>query len=147
MDDIDRFLAKVPTLPDDVCWEWGGSPRNDAGYGSFYAEGRVWVAHRWLLGYLRGRHLMWPGEVGIHSCDNKSCVNPSHLRVGTHSENTREAIERSGHPAAGQISRTHCQRGHELTPENTHWYKGTQRYCRTCKRDDSRESMCRQRLK
>lgn len=32
----------------------------------------------------------------LHSCDIRHCVNPEHLRVGTHEENMRDALVR-GH--------------------------------------------------
>jgi hypothetical protein len=34
------------------------------------------------------------GMLVLHSCDNKLCVNPSHLSCGDHSQNIKEAWER-----------------------------------------------------
>lgn len=148
MTDLDRFWTLVDqTGGPDACWPWIGSARNEKGYGGFRAGGRWVVAHRWLLGALRGRPLQWPAEVACHHCDNPPCCNPAHLYVGTHSQNTVDAIDRSGHPAAARKAQTHCKRGHEFTPENTHYFGPTKssRYCRTCKRIDSNEGHKRKR--
>ena len=147
--EIEKFWSQVDKSGGpDACWPWTGRIRNAKGYGGFHVEGRFQVAHRWLLGYLRGKPLKWPDEIGCHRCDNPPCCNPAHLYIGDHHQNTLDAIERSGHPAGITRAKTHCVHGHEYTPENTHWYDGgRRRYCRTCKREQSRESMRRQREK
>jgi hypothetical protein len=37
------------------------------------------------------------GRFALHSCDNKRCINPEHLRWGTHSDNMKDAVERGRH--------------------------------------------------
>jgi hypothetical protein len=44
-----------------------------------------------------GRKLL-PGEVARHTCDNKACINPEHIIVGTQGDNMRDAFERGLHP-------------------------------------------------
>ena len=131
----------------DGCWPWTGPVRNATGYGCFRVDGKPRVAHRWLLGELRGAPLAWPTEEGCHTCDNPPCCNPAHLYIGDHSSNALDAIERSGHPAAARRAQTHCLRGHEFTPDNTHQFGpgARRRYCRTCKRDQSRDGQRRRR--
>lgn len=83
-----RFWTKVQAPNDFQCWEWQGKT-NDNGYGRFgYTE----LAHRVAYEYFNGP--IPEGMLVLHSCDNKTCVNPKHLRVGTHSDNMMDAAMR-----------------------------------------------------
>ena len=37
------------------------------------------------------------GRFALHSCDNPRCVEPTHLRWGTHADNMRDKVERCRH--------------------------------------------------
>jgi len=127
----DRFLAGVDsTTAPDSCHPWTRHHRH--GYGGFGAGGKNYVAHRWLLGYLRGNPLSG-AELGLHHCDNPSCCNPRHLYIGTQFDNMRDAVDRGRLLIVG-VSQTHCLRGHEYTLENTYRSPSTgHRSCRQCK--------------
>ena len=145
MDVLTRFMANVDQSGGpDACHPWTGPIRNEKGYGSFRIDGRYEVAHRWLLGCRRGRPLVWPEEIGCHTCDNPSWCNPRHLYVGTHADNTRDAIERSGHPAAKRHTQVQCAHGHPYDELNTGFSAG-RRYCKTCKRAQSKDNQRRAR--
>lgn len=66
------------------CWEWIGA-KHPKGYGLFAVQRRNVPAHRYILRFL-GVHIP-SGYVVCHTCDNPSCVRPSHLLVGTHTDN------------------------------------------------------------
>lgn len=102
-------IKKLGTEPED-CWEWQGSLDNK-GYGRFNLVDltippgsrnrfKTYKAHRLVLEWLSGVKVLEYAEdsVVMHLCNNKRCVNPSHLRLGTHSENiahireTQEAL-------------------------------------------------------
>ena len=90
----ERFWPKVDKRGEDECWEWKAT-KTRGGYGSFglgsKASGKE-MAHR--VSYRIHYGEIPEGKLVLHSCDNPSCVNPKHLRVGTAFDNTHDAIDR-----------------------------------------------------
>jgi hypothetical protein len=112
------------------CWEWSGL-LNANGYGRFALSASDQTgAHRFAWQLTNGPIPV--GRVVMHSCDNRKCVRPDHLSLGTQRDNLRDASRKRRLP---NQNKTHCAQGHPLTGDNVrprHDHKG--RACVTCAR-------------
>lgn len=97
IDPGERLMRRVDVRSDAECWEWQGCHNAD-GYGSICVEGRMVGTHRVAYEHFVGA--IPPGLVVRHQCDNRTCVNPHHLLVGTQKQNVQDAVSRGRH--AGQ---------------------------------------------
>jgi hypothetical protein len=106
-----RFWEKVTPEPNSGCWLWAGSTQSN-GYGQFQHGGRrdfaILRAHR--VSYFLSLGLEprlqssdMKTSVVMHSCDNRSCVNPGHLSIGTASRNQLDCLSR-GRRAQAKLS-------------------------------------------
>lgn len=128
-DSIKRFWDSVDVRGRDECWLWKAGT-NNTGYGSFRYGGKADGAHR--ISYLLAHGVM--PNVCRHTCDNPSCVNPSHLLDGTQKDNMRDYVER-GKSTDRDAAKTHCSKGHLLDTANTLHRRGVgPRRWRTCKK-------------
>lgn len=85
----DRFLAKVRKTK--TCWIWEGC-KTHSGHGQFRTiRNRRAYAHR--VSYLLFKGVIPEDKFVLHSCNNPSCVNPDHLRLGSQVENMRDAVK------------------------------------------------------
>lgn len=131
----ERFWSRVEKKGQDDCWEWQGS-KNQLGYGKVDFQRKRYKAHRFAWFLTTGHH---PQGWLLHDCDNPSCVNPNHLREGTHKENMADMVDRRRH---WTHNRTHCKNNHDLRlPQATRVIRHKQRderICVQCDRDRKR---------
>lgn len=103
----ERFWESVDR--GEGCWEWQGALK-DTGYGQMQVTdmGRPCTTHRisWFL-----HHGEWPTLHVLHRCDNRKCVRPDHLFLGTNADNVRDMVSK-GRNAKG------IRAGGKLTADN-----------------------------
>ncbi len=84
---IDNYIPE----PNSGCWLYLGY-LDKYGYGN--AGGKF--VHR--LSYQHHKQtILNPSQLLLHSCDQPSCINPEHLRIGTHKDNAEDRIKRGRH--------------------------------------------------
>jgi hypothetical protein len=121
------------------CWIWDRPCGRGGRYGAIRRDWKTLSAHRFVYENYKG-----PIPDGLqldHLCRVTACVNPDHLEPVTQAENIRRSN------AWGGINhrKTHCSRGHTLTPDNLVQSKDGGRRCLIC--HNARSQRRRDRMK
>lgn len=114
-----------------VEWPWGLGP---TGYGVVSTVRGPAYVHRISLEIKMGREI-GPDLLALHSCDNRRCLNGSHLREGTYQENMQDKANRGRHHNS---LKTECPQGHPYSDENTYTSPQGVRTCKVCRRAKAR---------
>jgi HNH endonuclease len=107
----ERFMRHVEVVTESGCWIWT-SYVNSSGYGLAYFNGHTVTAHR--VSYQMFKGAIPENLCVLHSCDVKCCVNPAHLSLGTHKQNSEQMIKRGRVARGKRLSdvRTHGEAHH-----------------------------------
>lgn len=112
------------------CWVWTRATDQN-GYGRTNVAGQSMGAHRATYSLMVGP--IPAGHHVHHVCQNKPCVNPTHLQPITPADHNRLRV------------RTHCLHGHEFDSVNTYRTPAGSRACRKCTARRQREYQARKK--
>lgn len=121
-----RIYEKFKIGNSDECWLWTAS-KTRHGYGRVRWNGHLMSAHRIVYSLFFGDP--GPNLVLDHKCRNTSCVRPTHLEPVKFKENVMRGVSF----AVTNSKKTHCDSGHEFTPENTYPNGKYGRGCKSCR--------------
>lgn len=127
-----RFFRKI-TKDSKECWVFTSKSKH---YVSFNFKNKIMGAHR--ASYLLFIGKIPKGKLVLHLCDNKKCVNPDHLTIGTAQDNTNDMISKGR--ACWQIKRKKCIKNHSLVDgSNVYVAPSGRRLCRICRSVDDKK--------
>lgn len=123
---IDRFWPKVNKDAPNGCWEWTAGI-SKLGYGFFFVARNTFTksgnvpSHR--VSFMIANGPIPDGLLVCHKCDNRKCVNPDHLFLGTDADNVHDMIAkgRAKFPTTSFKKGTNTLRPLEVMP----WAKFT----------------------
>ena len=92
--DKESFLSNTIPEPNTGCYIWlGHQLPNGYGKASLTIEGKpIRLAHR--ISWILHNGTIPNGEFVLHKCDNRICVNPDHLFLGSAKDNTQDMLSK-----------------------------------------------------
>jgi hypothetical protein len=95
-DSLKDRLLRLVNKGSDGCWMWQGNVGPSHGYGTIKFENKMYMAHR--ASYEQHCGDIPEGLLVCHKCDVRTCINPDHLFLGTHSDNNWDCADKGRKP-------------------------------------------------
>jgi len=127
-----RLWRQINRRGPDECWLWTGSTATQ-GYGTLSrGDGtrKLVRAHRAVWEQFNGpipERASYHGAVVMHTCDNRACCNPAHLRLGTQADNNRDM--RNKGRSRGPEQRGETNPNARLTAELVRLFRASPKTC------------------
>ncbi len=115
----DRFFNRIGKKQPNGCIHWGGCIHHD-GYGVISSGGKNNITGKSLLAHRVSYEIFvgkFPKELCVlHRCDNRKCINPLHLFLGTNVENTADKVakQRGARGEATNIAKVTAEQVKEI---------------------------------
>lgn len=91
---MEDLIKNKSIVKENGCWEWCGTFDKD-GYGCLKLRKKTTSAHRLSFEVFKKEKI--DDKCVCHTCDNRKCVNPDHLWLGTNSQNILDCLIKKRH--------------------------------------------------